>query len=209
MSSKTNKKEFSSDCLDSFTDAKKELDKRRASNSSDIIDSESSTPSENMNKLKTKSIENIKRTKPRDFNELIDKRLQFNAFDMLNMKTNDYICERRNGIHKLMCAWETLHGNRILPSIDLKQIILILLHKEKEIIEDTIEFKYAEDIEEVCCGCFILSSTNESEYYKKIDRIYIKDNNKTYNFYTAYKDVYDYIKNILMISLDYTIEIPK
>lgn len=197
---------------------------RRLSNSSST-ESELSSTENNIILLRERVKSQNEACKPKNYNDVIKEKLRYRAFDFLNLKIDDYIYNCANGIHKLMYDWELKKRSRILPCTDLKQLILILIHREQEVIEDVIDIIYSDDFDIDSCGCIITKSDYNTINYRKIDRIYIKetvkvnlektDTKKTYdyqnkglNFKYSYPDVYNYIQDCLHISLEYTIYVP-
>ena len=205
---KMSKKESSSDSLRSISENNNIENRRNSTGSGYGNDSESVSTDENINDLRIKNKERIEKSKPKDFKSEINKNIRYKAYDYLNLKASDYIYSRLNGIHKLMYKWEIEHSCKILPAIDLKQLILIMIHREKEIIEDVIDFKYTNYTVEGCCGCLFTQTSDIPDYYKKIDRISIRSDNTCFNFKLAYENEYNYITDTLGISLDYVIELP-
>ena len=216
--SNENKSNESSDSksLESLKDNKEQ---RRLSDSSS--DSELSSTKDNIKILRLKDKQYSDSIKPKKYIDNISERLRFRAFDYLNLKTYDYLYNCMNGIHKLLYDWEIKNHSKILPTTDLKQLILILIHREKEIIEDVIDIIYDNEIDIDSCGCIFQKTNDNIIQYRKIDRISIKEDveinndnksiickNKSLNFKLAYPDVYNYIQDNLHISLDYVIYIP-
>ena len=202
----------------SHKNTEKQNEKSNESLSNDYsYESELSSVEDNLLILRNKNKNQIK---AKNYKEHISERVRFRAFEFINLKTNDYIYNCMNGIHKLLYDWELKKHSRILPSTDLKQLILILLHREKEIIEDVIDIIYAVDYDIDSCGCIITKSNINTICYKQIDKIVINDatqlktdnetniENKSLNFEYAFPDIYNYIQDSLHISLEYTIYIP-